>query len=256
MVSLAAEIRPDADLWVEMAALHARKGKPGHKKALECLRKAVDKGFTDPKELEQEAAFAELRDDPGYREIGDSPQRALQRPATERVRPRDERAPLPSYPARARRRRRGSATCAPECRWMGGRGRTSGPAGSRRPPSRSASPAAARPPPPRRRHREGGSAERRGYVSRSHYIGWLLAASSGKCGVGMSEPSRHAIQDVQADGRLLSGLWGSNCVTRLSRDLSRVTRVGRNHAVRSPLTFDQNVGTSLQLPTYWATLAL
>ena len=69
MVSLAAEIRPDADLWVEMAALHARKGKPGHKKALECLRKAVDKGFADPKELEQEAAFKELRDDPGYREI-------------------------------------------------------------------------------------------------------------------------------------------------------------------------------------------
>ncbi|HXU29582.1 MAG TPA: hypothetical protein VN851_03305 [Thermoanaerobaculia bacterium] len=70
MLALAAEIRPeDPDLWVEMATLHARKGKPGHKKALECLRKAVDKGFADPGALEKEAAFAELREDPGFRAI-------------------------------------------------------------------------------------------------------------------------------------------------------------------------------------------
>jgi predicted esterase len=70
MLSLAAEIRPEASgLWVEMAALHARKGKSGHKKALECLRTAVDRGFTDPKALEAEAAFAELRKEAEFRDI-------------------------------------------------------------------------------------------------------------------------------------------------------------------------------------------
>lgn len=70
MLSLGAEIRPEAtDLWVEMAALHARKGKPGYKKALECLRAAMDRGFADPKALEEEAAFAELRQDAEFREI-------------------------------------------------------------------------------------------------------------------------------------------------------------------------------------------
>jgi len=70
MISLGAEIRPeDPDLWVEMASLHARKGKSGHKKALECLRAAVDKGFSDPKALESEAAFASLREEPEFREI-------------------------------------------------------------------------------------------------------------------------------------------------------------------------------------------
>ncbi|HEY9421700.1 MAG TPA: hypothetical protein VIW92_09820, partial [Thermoanaerobaculia bacterium] len=57
-----------AGLWVEMAALHARKGKSGHKKALECLRTAMDRGFADPKVLEREA-FAELRKEPEFREI-------------------------------------------------------------------------------------------------------------------------------------------------------------------------------------------
>ena len=70
MIELGAEIRPeDPDLWVEMASLYARKGKSGHKKALECLRAAVDKGFSDPKALESEAAFASLREEPEFREI-------------------------------------------------------------------------------------------------------------------------------------------------------------------------------------------
>ncbi|HEV8580624.1 MAG TPA: hypothetical protein VGX68_16275 [Thermoanaerobaculia bacterium] len=69
MLAIGAEIRPEApDLWVEMAALHARKGKPGHKKALECLRAAVERGFADPKALEREA-FAELREETEFREI-------------------------------------------------------------------------------------------------------------------------------------------------------------------------------------------
>src|SRR6185295_10678255 len=62
MLSLAAEIRPeDAGLWVDMAALYAHKGRSGHKKALESLRTAVEKGFADPQAVESEAAFAELR---------------------------------------------------------------------------------------------------------------------------------------------------------------------------------------------------
>jgi predicted esterase len=70
MISIGAEIRSEAsDLWVEMAALHARKGKSGHKKALECLRTAMDKGFADPKVVETEPAFAELRQDPEFRAI-------------------------------------------------------------------------------------------------------------------------------------------------------------------------------------------
>jgi hypothetical protein len=70
MVSLGAEIRPeDPDLWVEMASLYARKGKSGHKKALECLREAVDKGFSDRKALESEAAFAGLREEAEFGEI-------------------------------------------------------------------------------------------------------------------------------------------------------------------------------------------
>jgi hypothetical protein len=70
MVLVGAEIRPeDPGPWVEMAALHARKGKTGHKKALECLRVAVDKGFADPKALEREPALAELRQETEFREI-------------------------------------------------------------------------------------------------------------------------------------------------------------------------------------------
>jgi predicted esterase len=70
MVSVAAEIRPEEpSFWVEIAALHALKGKSGHKKALESLRVAVDKGFADPKALEAEARFAELRQQAEFQEI-------------------------------------------------------------------------------------------------------------------------------------------------------------------------------------------
>src|SRR6185295_15485810 len=70
MLSVAAEIVPeDAGLWVEMASLHARKGKAGHKKALEFLRVADEKGFADAKAVEGEAAFDELRKEPEFREI-------------------------------------------------------------------------------------------------------------------------------------------------------------------------------------------
>jgi poly(3-hydroxybutyrate) depolymerase len=70
MISIAAEIQPDnPDLWVEMATIHALKGKPGHRKALECLHTAVDKGLADRKILEEEPAFAELRKEPGFQEI-------------------------------------------------------------------------------------------------------------------------------------------------------------------------------------------
>lgn len=70
MISVAAEIHPDnPDLWLEMATVHALKGKPGHRKALECLRTAADKGLADRKALEEEPAFAELRKEPGFQEI-------------------------------------------------------------------------------------------------------------------------------------------------------------------------------------------
>jgi len=70
MLSIAAQIRPESPgIWVEIAAAHARKGKAGRKKALEALRKAVDLGLSDPAALDGEPAFAELRDDEGYRRI-------------------------------------------------------------------------------------------------------------------------------------------------------------------------------------------
>jgi hypothetical protein len=69
MISLAAEIRPDdPDLWVEMAAVSALKGKPGYRKALDWLRDAVDKGLADRKALER-PEFAELRQEPKFQEI-------------------------------------------------------------------------------------------------------------------------------------------------------------------------------------------
>lgn len=69
MISVAAEIRPDPALWVEMAAVSALKGKPGHRKALDFLREAVDKGLADRKALEERPEFAELRNEPKFREI-------------------------------------------------------------------------------------------------------------------------------------------------------------------------------------------
>jgi poly(3-hydroxybutyrate) depolymerase len=70
MMSVAAEIHPDdPDLWVGMASVYASKGKSGTKKALESLRTAVDKGFTDRKYLDKEPAFADLRKEPEFAEI-------------------------------------------------------------------------------------------------------------------------------------------------------------------------------------------
>ncbi len=68
ILSIAAEISPDSPgVWYQIAASHARKG--SKKKALESLRKAVEKGWTDLASLEAEPAFAELRQDKGYREL-------------------------------------------------------------------------------------------------------------------------------------------------------------------------------------------
>ena len=82
MLTVAAEIKPDSPgIWVEIAAAHARKGKAGHKKALEALRKAVDKGLSDPAALEGEPAFADLRQDEGYRQIAAQVAQRKQAPA-------------------------------------------------------------------------------------------------------------------------------------------------------------------------------
>jgi tetratricopeptide (TPR) repeat protein len=68
VLSIAAEIVPDSpDVWFELAAANARKG--AKKKAIENLRKAVEKGWADLPRLEGEAAFAPLRQDKGYQEV-------------------------------------------------------------------------------------------------------------------------------------------------------------------------------------------
>jgi hypothetical protein len=82
MLSIAAQIQPDApEIWVDIAAAHARKGKAGHKKALEALRKAVDLGLSNPAVLDAEPAFAELRQDEGYRQIAAQVAQRKQAPA-------------------------------------------------------------------------------------------------------------------------------------------------------------------------------
>jgi predicted esterase len=69
MLSVGAEIRPEEPgPWVEIAAIHARKGKSGRKKALEALRTAADKGLADPAALEREA-FNDLRQDEEFQRI-------------------------------------------------------------------------------------------------------------------------------------------------------------------------------------------
>ena len=69
MLSITAEIHPeDPGIWVEIASVHARKGKAGHKKALESLRTAVEKGLSDPAELDREP-FAALRQEEGFQRI-------------------------------------------------------------------------------------------------------------------------------------------------------------------------------------------
>jgi predicted esterase len=68
VLSVASEIAPEsAEIWYELAAAHARKGTK--KKALESLRKAVERGWADLPRLEGEAAFAGLRQERGYREL-------------------------------------------------------------------------------------------------------------------------------------------------------------------------------------------
>jgi hypothetical protein len=68
VLSVAAEIAPDnPEIWYEIAAAHARNG--AKRKALDNLRKAVEKGFKDLPRLEGEAAFANLRQEKGYKEI-------------------------------------------------------------------------------------------------------------------------------------------------------------------------------------------
>jgi tetratricopeptide (TPR) repeat protein len=68
VLTVATEIAPDnPEIWYELAAAHARNG--AKRKALDNLRKAVEKGFKDRPRLEGEAAFANLRQDKGYKEI-------------------------------------------------------------------------------------------------------------------------------------------------------------------------------------------
>lgn len=68
VLSVAAEIAPESpEVWYAMAAAHARKG--SKKRALENLRKAVERGWADLPRLESEEAFAGLRQDKGYREL-------------------------------------------------------------------------------------------------------------------------------------------------------------------------------------------
>jgi predicted esterase len=68
-LSVGAEMRPDdPDVWVEIASVHARKGKAGYKKALESLRIAVDKGLSDPASLDQKA-FADFRQDEEFQRL-------------------------------------------------------------------------------------------------------------------------------------------------------------------------------------------
>jgi predicted Zn-dependent protease len=70
MLSVAAEIQPKSPApWVRIAAAHARKGKPGRKRALEALEKAAALGFTNRAWIDGEAAFDGLRQDERFREI-------------------------------------------------------------------------------------------------------------------------------------------------------------------------------------------
>ena len=69
MISVGAEIRPEEPgPWVEIAAIQARKGRAGRKKALEALRTAADKGLANPAALDREA-FKDLRQDEEFQRI-------------------------------------------------------------------------------------------------------------------------------------------------------------------------------------------
>ncbi|HSS52600.1 MAG TPA: hypothetical protein VLX28_26965 [Thermoanaerobaculia bacterium] len=70
VLSVGAEIVPDDPwTWVGIARLHALKGKAGHKKALEALHKAADKGLADAKVLTEGKDFAALRQEEEFRQI-------------------------------------------------------------------------------------------------------------------------------------------------------------------------------------------
>jgi predicted esterase len=70
MLSVGAEILPDDPwTWVEIARFHALKGKAGHKKALEALRTAADKGLADARLLTEGNDFAALRQEEEFRQV-------------------------------------------------------------------------------------------------------------------------------------------------------------------------------------------
>ena len=70
VLSVGAEILPDDPwTWVEIARFYALKGKPGHKKALEALQKAADKGLADAKILTAGEDFAALRQEEEFRQV-------------------------------------------------------------------------------------------------------------------------------------------------------------------------------------------
>jgi predicted Zn-dependent protease len=69
MLTIGAEIDPDEPgIWVSIASVQARKGKPGHKKALDALHTAVDRGLSDPTLLDRKT-FDDLRQDEEFRRI-------------------------------------------------------------------------------------------------------------------------------------------------------------------------------------------
>lgn len=70
VLSVGAEILPDDPwTWSEIARFQALKGKPGHKKALEALHKAADKGLADATILTEGKDFAALSQEEEFRQI-------------------------------------------------------------------------------------------------------------------------------------------------------------------------------------------
>jgi len=70
VLSVGAEILPDDPwTWAEIARFHALKGKAGHKKALEALHKAADKGLADATILTDGKDFAALSQEEEFRQI-------------------------------------------------------------------------------------------------------------------------------------------------------------------------------------------
>jgi predicted esterase len=70
MLSVNAEIRPDnPNVWVQIASLHARKGKGGRKQSMEALEKAVQLGFANRSRIESDPSFEGMREDEKFREI-------------------------------------------------------------------------------------------------------------------------------------------------------------------------------------------